>query len=280
MSDFIIRPFAPADRPALKTLWQIAFDDSEEYIDGFFDRFLTPGACVVADVEGKVVSAMYILSGITAYPYRKNILSAGYTYALATLPEYRRRGIGAAVYKAASDAALLSADAACVLPAESGLYPFYEAASGAKTLSTAREARFQKSELADIQPCMGARVPALKYAGMRERLLGGMPHVTFPSEFFDLMEESGTDFLVLGDGLAAAETDGGICRIRELLVPTGDGMAAIAAVATWCAADEYIVRSPVFFDGPGEVRPLVLAVLKVPPSYPMPNDLWWGFGLE
>lgn len=280
MNDFIIRPFAPADRPALRALWQIVFGDSEDYIDGFFDRFLTPGACVVAEVEGKVVSAMYIIPGVTAYPYRKNTLSAGYTYALATLPEYRGRGIGTAVYKAASDAALQRADAACVLPAESGLYPFYEAAAGARAFSAVREARFQKSELAGISPCMGSRVPALKYAGMREQLLGGMPHVTFPSELFDLMEESGTDFLVLADGLAAAETEDGVCRITELLVPNGNGMAAIASVANWCPADEYIVRSPVFFDGPGEARPLVLAVLKEMPNYPMPDDLWWGFGLE
>lgn len=280
MHDYIIRSFAPEDKPALKALWQTVFGDSEAYIDGFFDRFLTPGGCMVAEADGKVVSAMYIIPGMTAYPYRKNTLSAGYTYALATLPEYRRRGIGTAVYKAASDAALKGADAACVLPAESGLYPFYESASGAKTFSAVREARFQKSELAGVSPCMASRVPALKYAGMREMLLGGMPHVTFPAALFDLMEESGTDFFVLADGLAAAETQDGVCRITELLVPDGDGMAAIAAVARWCAAEEYIVRSPVFFDCPGEVRPLVLAALKETPGYPMPDDLWWGFGLE
>ncbi len=280
MNDYTIRLWRTEDRPQLKALWQTAFGDSDKYIESFFSRFLKPGACVAADMGGAVVSAMYILPGQTLYPHRKNMLSASYVYALATLPEHRGRGIGTAVYRAASDAALQNADAACVLPAEAELYPFYEKAAGAKPVSHIREARFTKAELAGAEPCKSARIPLFEYAAMRESFLSGMPHAALPLEFLEMTEDGGADFLVLENGLAAAETDGGVCRIRELIVPDGAGISAVAAVARWFRAEEYIVRSPVFFDGPGQTRPFMLAVLKQEPSYPMPDDLWWGFGLE
>lgn len=281
MIEYQIRSWKPEDKPQLKELWKLAFGDSDEYIDCFFENFLRRDACVAAEADGKVVSAMYILPGETLNPYRKNRLTAGYTYALATLPEYRHQGIGRAVYRAASGRALETADAAAVLPAGESLYPFYENASGAKPLSYVREARFTRDELSGTAPCAAARVPALKYAGMREELLGGMPHVTFPMGFFDLMEETGMEFFVLANGLAAAETDDdGVCHIRELLDPGEDVMSSLAGVARWCSAREYVVRTPLFFEGPGESRPYVLAAMNSTPSYPMPNDLWWGFGLE
>jgi GNAT superfamily N-acetyltransferase len=281
MTDYTIRSWQPQDKEALAALWQVAFGDDRAFIDSFFDTFVTgEDACVVAEADGQVVSAMYIIPGETLYPYRKNTLSGAYTYALATLPEYRGRGIGKAVYQAANQRALAVADVACVLPAQEGLYPFYEAAAGAVPLSYAKEARFTREELAGIPTGMAARIPALKYAGMREMLLGGMPHATVPTELFELMEENGTDFFVLEGGVAAAEKDGDVCRVTELLDPNTDNMKSIASIAKWCAAKEYIVRTPVFFDGPGQLRPLMLAAMNAKPNYSMPNDLWWGFGLE
>lgn len=282
MSDHLIRPFRAEDTPQLRALWQIAFGDGDEYIDSFFESFLRPGACVVAEVGGRVVSAMYMLPGQTLYPYRKNTLTAGYTYALATLPEYRGRGIGRAVYRAASDKVLESADAACVLPAEKGLYPFYEEASGARPVSFVREARFRREELASLTPCMAARLPTLEYALMRGSVLSGYPHAALSDEMFEHLERTGTEFFVIPGGVAAAETEDGVCRITELLDPgtEEDVMRAVAGVARWCRAEGYIVRSPVFFDGPGKIRPFMLAALGTTPDYPMPGDLWWGFGLD
>jgi GNAT superfamily N-acetyltransferase len=281
MTDYTIRAWQSQDKEDLAALWQVAFGDDRGFIDSFFETFVThENACMVAEADGRVVSAMYIIPGYTLYPYRKNTLTGAYTYALATLPEYRGQGIGKAVYQAANQRALAQADVACVLPAEEGLYPFYQDAAGAAPLSYVKQARFTREELKDVASGMAARIPALKYAGMREMLLGGMPHVTFPMALFELMEENGADFFVLEGGIAATERDGDVCRVTELLDPNTDGMKSIASIAKWCAAKEYIVRTPVFFDGPGQVRPLMLAAMNTKPDYPMPNDLWWGFGLE
>lgn len=280
MSEYMLRPWAESDRAQLKALWRIAFGDTDEYIDSFFESFLRPGTCIVADAGGTVVSAMYILPGQTLNPRRRKTLTAGYTYALATLPEYRGRGIGRAVYKATSDAVLETADIACVLPAEQSLYPFYENAAGARPVSYVREARFTREELAACTPCMAARLPTLEYSLMRESLLGSLPHAALDDEIFDHLERTGTEFFMLSGGLAAAETSDGVCRITELLDPDENGVSAVAGVARWCRAKEYIVRTPVFFDGPGEVRPFMLAAFKAAPSFSMPDDLWWGFGLD
>ncbi len=280
MSDFTIRDSRTGDEPQLRELWRTAFGDSDEYIDSFFENLFRTDECVVAEADGKVVSAMYVLPGETVFPFRKNRLTAGYTYALATLPEYRSRGIGRAVYKAASDKALGSADAACVLPAEESLYPFYENASGAKPFSFIREARIPKAELEGHVPVMAVPVPAGQYAGMREWFLSELPHVTFPEALYDHLEASGMEFFMMEKGAAAVETDNGVCVIQELLAPDADPLSAVAGIARWCRAEEYIVRTPLFLDGIGERRPFMLAAIPQPPAYPLPDDLWWGFGMD
>ncbi len=280
MHDYILRASTPRDREALKSLWKTAFGDGDDYIDSFFENLWQPENAVVAEVGGEVVSAMYVLPEIALFPYRRKTLSGAYTYALATLPEYRGRGIGTAVCKAANDRALALADAACVLPAEPGLYPFYENASGAKALGCVKEARIPRDELAAYAPCMAARVPVLEYMGIRQQILSGLPHAAMGPEFYEHLEQTGTEFFVLEHGLAAAETADGVCRITELLDPDTDGMTSIAGVARWCRAEEYIVRSPLFFDGPGKRRSFVLAALRETPNFPVAEDLWWGFGLD
>ena len=282
MNEERIRSCRPEDRPALKALWKQAFGDEDAYIDRFFDSFPPEGTGLAAEAEGKPVSAMYPLSDIRLYPYRQEVLTAGYAYALATLPEYRGRGIGRRVYRALSDRILETCDAACVLPAEESLYPFYETAAGAKVLSYVREVRVSREELRGVTPCPGARLPAYQYAGVRQSLLAGMPHAALSEAYYDFLEaDEGTEFFVLEGGVAATETpESGVCRITELLAPDADPLAAIAGVARWQPAREYIVRTPLFYRGLGDARPYMLAVLAKEPDFPMPRDLWWGFGLD
>lgn len=280
MSDFPIRDWKTDDLPRLRELWKLAFGDSDDYIESFERNLLQADGCVVADIDGKVVSAMYIIPGERLFPYRRNVLAAGYTYALATMPDYRGRGIGSAVYKAASDRVLETADAAIVRPAGPELFPFYENASGAKPLGGIREAALSADELRAHTADQAVRIPAGHYAGMREWFLSDMPHAVFPEELFDHLEETGTEFFMMENGAAAAETDHGICRILELLTPRTDPMSAAAGVARWCRAQEYVVRTPLFFDGPGSKAPFVLAKFRQMPDYPIPDDFWWGFALD
>ena len=281
MNDFTIREWAPADRPALKALWKTCFEDDDDvFIDAFFEAYLLPGSCLVAEADGQVVSAMYAVPGVTLQLMRRETLNAGYTYALATLPAYRGRGIGSAVYRALCDKVLASADAACVIPAEPALFPLYENASGAKPAAYLREARFAREPLMELHARPAVRFPAHRYGALRENLLAGFPHASFDADYYELHELAGVEFFLLEDGLAAAETLDGVCCVRELIDTRRDAMTALAAVAHWCPADEYVVRTPLFLDGPGEARPYALAVTADPEAEPLPKDLWWGFGLE
>ena len=284
MNDPILRSWKPEDKPQLIALWKLAFGDDEDDINTYHSLFLKPGGCIVAEADGKVVSAMYIMDGPTLYPFRQETLTTAYTYALATLPEYRGRGIGTAVYKACVSAALETADAACVLPAETGLYPFYEKATGSFPISYIKEARFTREELRAIPRCMTARIPTAEYGRYRDMALGGMPFASLTDAFLDLaeyqVEKTDGGFFLTAEGVACAEKDGNVCHVTELLTPGGDGMASLSGIAAFCPAESYIVRSPVFLNGPGEVRPYMLAALKQPVSYPWPNDLWWGFAFD
>ncbi len=282
MCDAVLRPWRAEDVPQLTALWQDAFGDDDDYIRTYHGLVLRPGGCVVAQADGRVVSAMYVMDGpnLAIAPGEKR--TAAYTYALATLPPYRGRGIGAAVYKACVAAALDRADVACVLPAEPGLYPFYERAAANIPLSYAREARFSRQELGTLRQDDVTPVSAAAYAARREAVLAGRPHATMNQCFLDLLAYHRQRFegglFVSASGAAAAEVTDGVCAVSELLDPSGDGMGLLAAVAARCPAERYVVRSPLFFGGPGEVRPFMLGVPRSPA--PMPRDLWWGVAFD
>lgn len=282
MSDLILRPWKRTDIPQLVTLWQTAFGDSEEYIKTYHSLFLKPGSCIVAEADGQAVSAMYIMDGPDIHPSCGEKLSTAYTYALATLPEYRRRGIGTAVYMACTAAALERADAACVLPAEEGLYSFYENASRSAPISCAREARFTRDELRGLSRAALARISVTEYDRLRQRALIGMPHASMNESFLALLEYHRKQFdggLFASDaGIAAAEISDGTCLVWELLTSRGNGMSILAGVAACCPAENYIVRSPLFLDGPGNARPFMLGTCKVPVT--VPADLWWGIAFD
>lgn len=276
---FPVTPCRPEDLPALKALWAEAFGDGEDYIDSFHRNLLASGGCVTARAGGEVVSAMYVIGGVRLYPFRREVIPCGYTYALATRPDYRGRGIGTAVYNAAAALAMREADAACVIPQGPDLFPFYEK-TGARRLGGVREATLSPAALACPEPLRAVRVPGWQYAGMREWFLSELPHASFPEALYDHLEETGAEFFLMEHGCAAVETEGNRCRILELLSPGRPWQAAAAGVARWCRAEEYLLRTPLFFDGPGETAPQALLTFRRMPSYPLPDDFWWGLAMD
>jgi len=287
MSDYTLRMWQDGEQNALADLWTRCFGDDADYIRAFHERFLQKDRCVVAECDGQIVSAMYILDGGLLYPFRRNTLQFSYAYALATAPEYRGRGIGTAVFRRVCESIWASGvDAACVLPAEESLYPFYENAGAPRQLCAVREAHFTRDMLRSITPTRCIRTGALEYASMREAFLSTESHAEMTDDFCLWQEEScdrfGGGFFLLVGGLAVAEYDGKHCVIKELLAPSGEEMAAIAAVAAFCPAEEYTVRMPAFWsgDGGGEVKRYMLAGLHDEPGFYVPDDLWWGFAFE
>lgn len=285
MPDYTLRRFRPGDEAALRAIWKAGFGDPDKYIDAFFGQFLHPDSVVVAEADGAPVSAMYLLDGPTLWPFRKNHLTSAYAYALATLPQYRGRGIGQAVYQAVCDLGFERGfDSVCVLPAEESLYPFYNADGSARVISAVRRAEYTADELKGAPRTMCARISVEEYSNIRESLLASEAHGAMPESFYRWqdaqIEMSGGGWFVLSGGCAAVERDGDVCRIRELILPEGDELAAAASLAAYCRAERYIVDSPAFWGRTGETKRHMLARFRTEPDFFLPDDLWWGFAFD
>lgn len=284
MHEYIIRPWTHDDLPRLTALWQEGFGDDAEYISKYHATFLTPGSCLVAEADGQAVSAMYIMEGPLLFPPSGRSYSTIYTYALVTDPAYRGRGIGTAVFQACAKIALSRADAVCVLPTGPELYPFYEKAAGCVPVSYIREAVFTPEDLKGIPTVPATAISAGEYYLRRKSILRGKPYAVMSGAY--LAQEAyhtrrfGGGFFSLDGDVAAVEMDGNVCRVPELLDADGDAMDAIAAIAAQFPAEKYVVRTPVFFSAPGQVRPFMLAALEPSLNAPLPDDLWWGFAFD
>lgn len=104
----------------LKELWQDAFQEPMEAIDGFFSTAFSPERCCYLEEAGKVVSALYW------FDCRCSGQKLAYIYALATLRSHRGKGLAARLL-ADTHRRLksLGYDGAFLKPAD-GLFPYYE----------------------------------------------------------------------------------------------------------------------------------------------------------
>lgn len=71
----------------LRSLWQLAFGDSEEAIAHFFDTAYSPERCQTISMDGQIAAALYWLD--VSYEDQK----LAYLYAVATHPDFRGRGL-------------------------------------------------------------------------------------------------------------------------------------------------------------------------------------------
>lgn len=71
----------------LKQLWQLAFGDSREFIDLFFETGYAPDRCLYLTEGGQVTAALYWLD-CTFHGQKQ-----AYVYAVATHPDHRGKGL-------------------------------------------------------------------------------------------------------------------------------------------------------------------------------------------
>ena len=81
----------PSQYDQLTKLWQEAFHDSEEFIDGFFCTGFSPSRCRCVEMDGQIVAALYWFD--THYENQR----FAYVYAVAVAESHRGRGICAAM---------------------------------------------------------------------------------------------------------------------------------------------------------------------------------------
>lgn len=122
---FEIRFPFESDYENLKALWQLAFDDTKESLDFFFENTVSPQRVLAVFEKGKPVSALYMLESdilISGKTY-----SAYYIYAVTTHPDYRGKGLMKSLFeelfKVAKDRKI---DYLFLVPEEEYLFKIYE----------------------------------------------------------------------------------------------------------------------------------------------------------
>ncbi len=110
--------------PSLRNLWHKVFGDEYGYIDLFFDSIYFKSKVFAYPVNGKIVSAFYLLDCKIRF---ENVLYDGYyLYAAATDPDYRKKGLmGSLISEGQAFAEKEGKDFISLVPGNAALYDYY-----------------------------------------------------------------------------------------------------------------------------------------------------------
>lgn len=258
-----IRKFSLEDYSELCHLWQTVFGDDTAFVGDFLTSILLPERAFVADDNGHIVAAAFIIDGISvgdiAYPY---------IYAVSTLPEYRGGSLGSILSIACGDVIAATGDVPALHPAEPSLFSWYSKIDYAPICSV-REAEFTAlaDDSFDIQ-----KISAGNYGAIREKMLNGTKSASFSDKLLEWQISLGMEYFCYDGGCMAAYCYDGKVVIPELLSKQSSNDAISALCARYGTALCY-VRTPALdsFEGFGETVDFISAYGK--------NEQidYWGF---
>ena len=234
-----IREYTREDTSAMRSLWSDAFGDPSELIDRFFELLPSMGTGFVAELDGEIFGAAYVLDAFLHLPGGETKKLA-YIYAVSVDESAQGRGIGAELTRACMRNAWdYSADICCTLPAEDSLYDWYESRCGLAAASYCNyESVSASSELDGIR-----RLSADEYGFLREGMLNGHAHVSFYYGYLRFQEEIFTSsvggFFEYQGGLVCGYVENGIFYVKESL---GDTPEFIPALCASLGAGKAVIR--------------------------------------
>lgn len=147
----------------LRSLWKTVFGDEDEYISLFFDNYFNE-AEVMGAIEGSRLVSMLFLLPMKVKTMERSF-DAKYIYAVATLPEYRGRGISTKLldetHKYLKKEGI---DLSVLVPASESLFKFYFD-RGFKTEFKIDLVSWDRQEPSDIEtiPLEETDLSSLKY---------------------------------------------------------------------------------------------------------------------
>jgi predicted N-acetyltransferase YhbS len=260
------------DIPALRELWERVFHDTADTIDALFDEYADDARIAVAEVDGKLAAAAYLLPVGEFVAEDGTRTPCSMIYAVATLPKYRGMSLGLAVTRELVRSAGESGHVAVLCPAEESLYDYYKKC-GFCACFTEREVAFAAT---GEREASAELVPPEEYAALRERFLTGVPHVAQDARVFRLQSRwnarspSGLYRIMragetVGCAVLAVTDDG--ARVPELLGDIEFGAAAIMSVL---GAETLTARVP---DVRGNRAGMAVGLSGV-------NGAWYGLALD
>jgi len=195
-----IRTSLPADIPALRGLWQLAFGDSDAYVDNFFNTYYRPERMLLLEEDGSLRAMTawfdtdFVLPGQGKY-------RAAYLYAVATHPDSRGKGLaGQLLAWADGYFRSLGIPAVTTVPAEPSLHKFF-GTNGFRECFCHEETHLSGSRTAlsfSLEP-----ISPSTYAELREVFLQDIPHIALSEEAITYQAGCCT---LSGGGLYAAGT--------------------------------------------------------------------------
>lgn len=115
----MIRLALPQDMGEIKKLWQEVFDEDSAVCDSFFDTVYKDTLNPVAEVDGEIVSSLFLI------PCKIGEFCGNYVYCALTRPDCRRRGYMKSLLDF-SYSLTENKDFLLLVPASEGLFKYYE----------------------------------------------------------------------------------------------------------------------------------------------------------
>jgi GNAT superfamily N-acetyltransferase len=226
------------------------FNDGDE--SAFFNHYFDTEFCIIATRDDMPVATGYLLPSGNIICNELSIPCA-MIYGVATLPEHRKLGFGAAVVRELVSVARRAGFPAVVLcPSNDGLFEYYNTHTGFRDWFYIQERKFTTIPVSGAAARL-VEISPDEYSRIRKSLLSGIPHIE-PDLRALLYQESLCQ--ELGGGLFRVDTPCGVsCAvaerqsdgalwIKELLTPDGYESDVIAALASALPAEEYVIRTP------------------------------------
>lgn len=216
----------PEHSAGLIKLWHRVFGDPEALAASFLRLLPEMGGGVAAFADGELAGAAYIVTGLTVGRKR-----AAYLYAVAVYPAFRGLGLGRRLSAAAAELGRArGADFVCTLPAEAGLYEWYESCIGTRCALYRRREEIPARE--GPEPML---LSPAAYNARREELLVGLPHLSLSDAAIGYESINcrcfGGGLYAVGGGIAAAYVEEGRAVLREVLCPDPSDRPGLAAAA-------------------------------------------------
>ncbi|MBT9136062.1 MAG: hypothetical protein DDT34_01135 [Firmicutes bacterium] len=255
-------------RDEMAELWRVAFQDSAEATQHFFNYRFQPENSLVYLVDGKVSSMLHMLP--VELVVGEQLAAAQYIYAAATQPVHRGAGhMGALLAAAAACGQWRGEKYSLLLPMSPALYLYYAKHQYQPFFQT----RYVSLTREEMQSCAREGVQALatptmaELAAERRELLAshlgsviwGEQHLTYSATLYELY---GGKFISLAESWGSAyamginKGNGEVELVEVVATPSLLGPLAREIVRQMPAANYYL-RLPAFgelWDGRGEVR--------------------------
>lgn len=189
----MIRKATDSDIPAIKAIWQEAFDDPLNYVDFLYNEVIRTSDTLIFEAGARAVAMTVLIP--TEFVYRDKSVKAVYLYGAATLKKFRGKGIMTAMLKYAEDAARSEGYALAVLvPGEKYLFRYYEKrgyhADFKANLVAVRHGMVDGTLESAIDVEYDRLTPEQIY-GLRESILAETPHIRwYPAQLRFLLRDA------------------------------------------------------------------------------------------